>query len=197
MPTITTAQRDETARHSSRHAQAWHHDHTKLNHVSRSGMMRVIDLYVIEDNELRRITWLACKATATTYNEKHGACAWTGAAWIFGFAAVYHPGRTLWPDGTGTPARATVSPTGMVDMRSNTGGSPLRPDDPRWPFLTLALFAPEPPKSVSADRASAVSKTAAHQSKTTTCPPLYATQRRKNNDSPARSMLAKHCGMAA
>ncbi len=45
--------------------------YTRLEHASRSGMMRVVDVFVIRDNEPRRITWTVCQATGTTYNEKH------------------------------------------------------------------------------------------------------------------------------
>ena len=131
MPTITTAQRDEARATLRTMLKPGATIHTKLNHVSRSGMMRVIDLFVIEEGELRRITWLACRATATTYNEKHEGMRMDGCGMDMGFAAVYNLGRTLWPDGTRNPtARATVSPIGMVDMRSNTGGS----NDPPGPF---------------------------------------------------------------
>ena len=60
MPTITTAQRDEARDTLRAMLKPGATIHTKLNHVSRSGMMRVIDLFVIEEGELRRITWLAC-----------------------------------------------------------------------------------------------------------------------------------------
>lgn len=103
MPTISTTQRDEAREQLRAMLKPGTTIHTKLNHVSRSGMMRVIDLYVIEDNELRRITWLACKATATTYNEKHEGMRMDGCGMDMGFAAVYNLGRALWPDGTPEP----------------------------------------------------------------------------------------------
>lgn len=77
--------------------------YTRLNHCSRSGMMRVIDLFVIRDNEPRRITWQACKAMGDTYNEKHEGLRMDGCGMDMGFAAVYNLGRTLWPDGTPEP----------------------------------------------------------------------------------------------
>ena len=139
MPTITGPTR-RSSRHSSRHAQASTTIHTKLNHVSRSGMVRVIDLYVIEDNELRRITWLACKATATTYNESTRACAWTGAAWIWG-SQLYHLGRT---------AAITLEPLRHAQRSARVGWwiCAQTPVDLmiRRPFSVhiSALFAPNP-----------------------------------------------------
>lgn len=77
--------------------------YTRLNHCSKSGMMRVIDLFVIRDNEPQHITWAACQATATAYNDKHEGMRMDGCGMDMGFAAVYHLGRVLWPDGTPEP----------------------------------------------------------------------------------------------
>lgn len=77
--------------------------YTRLNHCSRSGMMRVIDLFVIRDNEPRRITWSACQATGTAYNDRHEGMRMDGCGMDMGFAAVYHLGRVLWPVGTPEP----------------------------------------------------------------------------------------------
>ena len=63
--------------------------YTKLNHVSQSGMMRVIDLYVMRDNAPVRITWSAAKATDSTYNRKHEGLQMGGCGMDMGFAAVY------------------------------------------------------------------------------------------------------------
>jgi len=103
MPTITTAQRDEARTQLRAMLEPGQTVYTKLNYCSRSGMMRVIDLFTIEDNELRRITWLACRATGTTYNERHGGMRMDGCGMDMGFAAVYNLGRSLWPDGTPEP----------------------------------------------------------------------------------------------
>ena len=77
--------------------------YTRLEHVSRSGMMRVINLFVIRDNEPLRITWTACAATGTAYNDKHEGMRMDGCGMDMGFAAVYHLGSVLWPDGTPEP----------------------------------------------------------------------------------------------
>jgi len=77
--------------------------YTRLNHCSRSGMMRVIDLFVIRDNEPRRITWGACCVIGGTYNEKHDGLRMDGCGMDMGFSAVYSLGRALWPEGTPEP----------------------------------------------------------------------------------------------
>lgn len=77
--------------------------YTIVRHVSASGMMRVIDLYVFRDNEPRRITWAACEATGATYNRKHDGMRMDGCGMDMCFAAVYNLGQALWPQGTEAP----------------------------------------------------------------------------------------------
>jgi hypothetical protein len=74
--------------------------YTRLNHRARSGMMRVIDLFVIQDNEPRRITWTVCQALGKTYNRKHEGLKMSGCGMDMGFYAVYRLGHALWPNGT-------------------------------------------------------------------------------------------------
>lgn len=73
--------------------------YTVLRHVSRSGMMRAIDLYVYQDNEPRRITWLVCKAAGYPYNETHKALRADGCGMDMGFSVVYSLSSTLYRDG--------------------------------------------------------------------------------------------------
>ncbi len=75
--------------------------YTTLKHCSKSGMMRVIDLFVMEDNEPRRITSLACRAIQASYNDRHEGMKMDGCGMDMGFAAVYELGRVLFPDGFG------------------------------------------------------------------------------------------------
>jgi len=75
--------------------------YTKLDHVSKSGMMRVIDLYVIRDNVPLRISWSAALATGYKYNQKHEGMQMDGCGMDMGFAAVYALSRALWPKGFG------------------------------------------------------------------------------------------------
>lgn len=73
--------------------------YTKLNHVSQSGMMRVIDLYVVKDGNIVRITWSACAATDTPYNRKHEGMKMNGCGMDMGFAAVYNLSHALFGNG--------------------------------------------------------------------------------------------------
>ena len=77
--------------------------YTRLNHRARSGMMRVIDLFVIQDNEPRRITWTVCQALGETYNRKHEGLKMSGCGMDMGFDAVYRLRYALWPNGTDKP----------------------------------------------------------------------------------------------
>lgn len=65
--------------------------YTVLRGVSSSGMSRKIDLYVIRDNEPRRITWHACRlgVAGMAYDTKSDAARISGAGMDMGFAAVY------------------------------------------------------------------------------------------------------------
>lgn len=73
--------------------------YTTLKHVSKSGMMRVIDLFIIEDNEPRRITGLACRAIGNSYNDRHEGMTMGGCGMDMGFAAVYDLSHTLFSEG--------------------------------------------------------------------------------------------------
>lgn len=77
--------------------------YTVIRHVSASGMMRVIDLFTIKDNEPQRITWLACEATGAPYNRKHEGMRMDGCGMDMCFAAVYNLGSAIWPQGTPSP----------------------------------------------------------------------------------------------
>lgn len=72
---------------------------TVLRHRSASGMTRWLDLYVIRDNQPRRITWLAAKALEWSYDNKRDALKVGGCGMDMGFHAVYCLGRRIFPDG--------------------------------------------------------------------------------------------------
>jgi hypothetical protein len=63
--------------------------YTILRHRAASGMTRFIDLYVMRDNEPRRITWQAAKALGWTYDVKREALRVGGCGMDMGFHAVY------------------------------------------------------------------------------------------------------------
>ncbi len=73
--------------------------YTILRHVSRSGMTRDLDLYVMEDNQPRRITYSACLASGQSYNRNAEAMRVGGCGMDMGFHAVYVLSSSLYPDG--------------------------------------------------------------------------------------------------
>ena len=77
--------------------------YTRIDHVARSGMMRVIDLFIIRDNEPHCITWQVCKAVDRKYNRRHEGLEANGCGMDMCFDAVYRLGRALWPNGTDKP----------------------------------------------------------------------------------------------
>ena len=77
--------------------------YTSLKHVSRSRIVRVIDLRVMRNNEPLRISWIVAQAIGHNYNDKHEGVKITGCGMDMGFALVYTLGSVLWPDGTPEP----------------------------------------------------------------------------------------------
>jgi hypothetical protein len=68
--------------------------YTKLNHVSRSGMYRVIDLYTIKDNQLIRLSGYAADLLEG-YDKRHEGCKATGCGMDMGFHLVYNLSSVL------------------------------------------------------------------------------------------------------
>jgi hypothetical protein len=62
--------------------------YTRLKHVSASGMMRVIDCYIIRDNEPLRISWSVAKAAGYTYDRKYEGVKVGGCGMDMGFSIV-------------------------------------------------------------------------------------------------------------
>lgn len=73
--------------------------YTKLNYVSRSGMKRVIDLYVVSGNEIVRITWNAAAAINGNYDIKREGLTMNGCGMDMGFAAVYDLSHAVFGNG--------------------------------------------------------------------------------------------------
>ena len=71
--------------------------YTKLDHVSRSGMMRKISCYLVKRGEIRNVTGLV--ATATGFKWRDGSLVVGGCGTDVGFEAVYHLGRVMFPKG--------------------------------------------------------------------------------------------------
>jgi len=75
--------------------------YTVLRHVSKSGMIRDISLYIIRDNEPLNITWHV--ADRLKMNVKNNGIRIKGCGMDMGFHLVYGLGSALWPDGTDRP----------------------------------------------------------------------------------------------
>lgn len=99
MPKITKQEREEAISNLRKMLRPGDVVYTTLKHRSSSGMMRVIDLRVIRDNEPLRITWSVAAAIDAPYNEKHEGVRMDGCGMDMGFAAVYSLSRVLFPDG--------------------------------------------------------------------------------------------------
>lgn len=76
--------------------------YTKLNHVSRSGLYRVINLYAMLIIEGKPIPYCIDNLAAGLlegYDSRHGGCKAGGAGMDMGGALVYELSRKLFPDG--------------------------------------------------------------------------------------------------
>ena len=76
--------------------------YTGLNSVSSSGMSRQISLYVVDNNQIRNITWLVGNILNLKIGSKNGLVV-GGCGMDMGFHVVYGLGRALWPNGTPEP----------------------------------------------------------------------------------------------
>ena len=74
--------------------------YTTLKHVSRSGMLRIIDVHVIEDNQPRWIAYTVAKAIDAPFNQRASdGIKMTGCGMDMGFALVYDLSYNLFRDG--------------------------------------------------------------------------------------------------
>ena len=99
--------------------------YTKLLHVSRSGMSRVLDLYVIRDNKPHRITWDVAEATGCGYSRKYEGATVGGCGFDAGFHLVYALGRVLFQEfrciGEGCPSNDHCNYRRMVQCHGTSG----------------------------------------------------------------------------
>ena len=72
--------------------------YTILKHVSQSGMYRVVDAYVIKDNQPLRLSWNASKVTGK-YDRRHEGIGVGGCGMDVGFEVVYNLSYFLFNDG--------------------------------------------------------------------------------------------------
>lgn len=70
-----------------------------LRHVSRSGMYRAIDTFIIVDNAPLRITYSHAKIIRARYDNNHDALGISGCGMDMGFEAVYQLSCALYCPG--------------------------------------------------------------------------------------------------
>jgi hypothetical protein len=73
--------------------------YTVCRFVSASGMTLTMDLYVIRDNEPRRLTYWAAVVLGVRYNYKKEVMVVSGAGMDMGWHTVHSLSRLLFPDG--------------------------------------------------------------------------------------------------
>jgi len=77
--------------------------YTILRHVSASGMSRVIDVAIVRDDRLVRISHMIAAVTSYGYDRDRCGVKIRGAGMDMGFELVYQLGHILWPNGTKKP----------------------------------------------------------------------------------------------
>ena len=73
--------------------------YTNMLHVSKPGMYRVMDVFIIKDNIPLRLTWSVADAIQERYDRKHEGIGVTGCGMDMGFHVVYNLSRVLYPQG--------------------------------------------------------------------------------------------------
>ncbi|KKM71476.1 hypothetical protein LCGC14_1430240 [marine sediment metagenome] len=86
--------------------------YTIVKHRSRSGMYRVIDLYIMRDNVPLRISW-SVGTLVEGYDRNHEGAKASGCGMDMGFHLVYSLSRELFPSGFGTMGQASLYPQGV------------------------------------------------------------------------------------
>lgn len=81
--------------------------YTVLRHVSKSGMTRDLDCYVMEDGEPRWITGYVCRATGFTRKGDHARVG--GCGMDIGFHLVYELSARLYAGGHGCTGEGCTS----------------------------------------------------------------------------------------
>lgn len=102
--------------------------YTVLRHVSRSGMYRVIDLYVMKDNRPLRISGWAADLLEG-YDRNHEGCKAGGCGMDMGFHLVYSLSYQLFHDGfdcIGKDCNANDHFNGVKASHHRDGGYALR-----------------------------------------------------------------------
>ena len=71
--------------------------YTVLNHVSRSGMMRAIDVRIASEGGITGIPYM--ETLGFVWNKRHGGYTMGGCGMDMGFALVYDLSRIIYRDG--------------------------------------------------------------------------------------------------
>ena len=98
--------------------------YTIVRHVSASGMSRVIDLYIMKDNQPIRISFTAAKLLEG-YDYKHEGCKAGGCGMDMCFHLVYNLGRVLFPNGFDL-VEGQHGRNGDTSWHDNDGGYALK-----------------------------------------------------------------------
>lgn len=75
--------------------------YTKIESVARSGMSRVVSVYIVADNQIKDITYFV--SCVSSYSLTSKGLRVSGCGFDAGFDVVYHLGSILWPNGTPHP----------------------------------------------------------------------------------------------
>lgn len=75
-------------------------------HKSKSGMSRVIDLFVVKDNRIIRIGYSVAEFLDWKYSDEHGGIRVSGCGMDMGFNTVYCLSSKLFADAEGVEPRA-------------------------------------------------------------------------------------------
>lgn len=85
---------------------------TKVEHVARSGMMRVISAYIMIDGAPFDISRYVAKATGASFDESRWGVKMGGCGMDMTFALIYNLGMTLYPEGFTCNGSRGYTPTG-------------------------------------------------------------------------------------
>lgn len=85
--------------------------YTILRHVSRSGMLRVVDIVkpTPDGQSMLALGWNVAKALESRFDREHEGIRVSGCGMDMGFNLVYELGRAMYPDGFGCPGKSCHS----------------------------------------------------------------------------------------
>jgi len=96
---ITKADRADAIATLRKYLRAGDTIYTKCIHVSRSGMYRVIDVYIARGKEIIRLSYSVSAACGLRYDRHHEGIGIGGCGFSAGDSIVHDIGRVLYPKG--------------------------------------------------------------------------------------------------